>query len=164
MSYLCNCSVSWVESNTLLYGKLIMSLSRDPTLNGCFLLKGIRNNRNSVANCHSFYHFIVTVRRNFCNWFNIHSSHWTQKLRVLKSLQKKMAKPALTESLTLNNGQKMPLLGLGTWKSKPGEVAEAVYQAIKAGYRHIDGAYFYLNETEVGQGLHRAMKEFNIKR
>ena len=75
-----------------------------------------------------------------------------------------MARPALTESMTLNNGCKMPLLGLGTWQAKPGDVAEAVYQAIKSGYRHIDGAWFYGNEDEVGQGFRRASKEFGIKR
>ena len=75
-----------------------------------------------------------------------------------------MASPALTEYITLNNGQKMPLLGLGTWQAKPGDVSEAVYQAIKCGYRHIDCAWFYGNEDEVGQGFKRASKEFGIKR
>ncbi|XP_023336743.1 alcohol dehydrogenase [NADP(+)] [Eurytemora carolleeae] len=42
-----------------------------------------------------------------------------------------------TSCVTLSNGLKMPLVGLGTWKSKTGEVAMAVETAIKAGYRHI---------------------------
>jgi len=42
----------------------------------------------------------------------------------------------------------------GTWQSKPNEVAHAVEYALKhAGYRHIDGAFAYGNEKEVGQGL-----------
>lgn len=37
--------------------------------------------------------------------------------------------------VTLNNGQKMPVLGLGTWKGKPGEVESSVQIALRVGYR-----------------------------
>eukprot|EP00421_Protoceratium_reticulatum_P014844 CAMPEP_0168387410 /NCGR_PEP_ID=MMETSP0228-20121227/15930_1 /TAXON_ID=133427 /ORGANISM="Protoceratium reticulatum, Strain CCCM 535 (=CCMP 1889)" /LENGTH=327 /DNA_ID=CAMNT_0008400643 /DNA_START=41 /DNA_END=1024 /DNA_ORIENTATION=- len=60
--------------------------------------------------------------------------------------------------------QGMPMVGLGLWKAGPGEVEEAVYQAIKAGYRHLDGACDYGNEREVGAGIKRALGEGLCKR
>lgn len=68
------------------------------------------------------------------------------------------------KNLEFKNGDKIPILGLGTWKSKPGEVRQAVYWAIEAGYRHIDCAAIYQNEREVGQGIADAMAEGLIKR
>ncbi|CEH29351.1 glyoxal reductase [Aneurinibacillus migulanus] len=60
----------------------------------------------------------------------------------------------LAEGTTLSNGVKMPRVGLGVWKSKEGsEVENAVKAAIKAGYRSIDTAAVYGNETGVGKAL-----------
>ncbi|KAG0650356.1 D-galacturonic acid reductase [Hyphodiscus hymeniophilus] len=80
---------------------------------------------------------------------------------------------------TLNTGAKIPALGFGehflsaeesivltysgTWQSKPGEVERAVEYALLNGYRHIDAAYSYGNEEEVGVGLRKAF-EAGLKR
>src|SRR4051812_45721655 len=62
------------------------------------------------------------------------------------------------------NGDRMPLLGLGTWKSEPGEVYAAVREAIKIGYRHIDCAAFYGNEVEVGRAIRDAIAHGEVAR
>ncbi|KAJ5790705.1 uncharacterized protein N7518_007716 [Penicillium psychrosexuale] len=64
----------------------------------------------------------------------------------------------------LNTGAEIPALGLGTWQSQPGEVARAVFHAIKVGYRHIDAALCYGNENEVGQGIKEAIDAGFVKR
>ncbi|EST04584.1 NADP-dependent oxidoreductase domain protein [Kalmanozyma brasiliensis GHG001] len=64
---------------------------------------------------------------------------------------------SLNKTLTLNDGNKIPQIGLGTWLSKPGEVANAVEVAIKAGYRHIDCALIYQNSTEVGEAFKKTI-------
>ncbi|MCD4559769.1 aldo/keto reductase [Lelliottia nimipressuralis] len=58
--------------------------------------------------------------------------------------------------ITLNNGVKMPALGLGVYQAKPEETTEAVKKALETGYRLIDTAAAYFNEREVGAGIRRS--------
>lgn len=57
------------------------------------------------------------------------------------------------ESYTLSNGVQIPKLGLGTWFIPDDQAAEAVRQAVSIGYRLIDTAQAYGNETGVGAGV-----------
>lgn len=64
----------------------------------------------------------------------------------------------------LNTGATIPALGLGTWQSPEGQVRAAVAHAIKSGYRHIDCAYVYGNEKEVGEGIKEGLAAAGIPR
>jgi len=68
------------------------------------------------------------------------------------------------KNLQFQNGDLLPIIGLGTWKSEPGQVRKAVFWAIEAGYRHIDCAAIYQNEREVGQGIADALAKGLVKR
>ena len=59
----------------------------------------------------------------------------------------------MDSKIMLNDGNKMPVLGLGTWLAKGEDVKKAVLTALDAGYRHIDTATMYRNETEIGQAI-----------
>lgn len=67
----------------------------------------------------------------------------------------------LTDTYKLNNGVEIPVVGFGTWQTPNGQVAkDAVLAALNAGYRHIDTAAAYGNETSVGE----AIKASGVKR
>ena len=55
----------------------------------------------------------------------------------------------INSTITLNDGVKIPVIGLGTWLSEPGEVKMATEVAIKEGFRHVDCAAIYKNEKVV---------------
>jgi alcohol dehydrogenase (NADP+) len=61
------------------------------------------------------------------------------------------------KDLRFRNGDKFPNFGIGTWKSTTREVYGSVTEALKTGYRHIDCAYLYMNEKEVGDAIHDAI-------
>lgn len=61
-----------------------------------------------------------------------------------------------TPLTTLNNGIEMPAFGLGVYQASPQDAVEAVATAIADGYRLIDTAKAYQNESEVGQGIRKS--------
>jgi len=69
--------------------------------------------------------------------------------------------------ITLSNGAKIPVIGLGTFGSDNytnDEIAQAVKYAIQIGYRHIDCASVYGNEKEIGDVLSASISEGTVKR
>lgn len=74
-------------------------------------------------------------------------------------------KLATEPRVKLNNGKEIPLLGLGTYcLGEHSEVKEQVKTAIKAGYRHIDGAWVYLTEKYVGEAINELIAEGIVTR
>lgn len=67
-------------------------------------------------------------------------------------------------AITLNNGFKMPIIGLGVWRMDESNIRDLIINAIKIGYRHIDCAADYRNEAEVGEALAEAFSTGLVKR
>ena len=61
------------------------------------------------------------------------------------------------QTVLLNSGFRMPIIGLGTWTLDNDQAENSVYHALKCGVRLIDTARYYGNEVGVGRGLQRAM-------
>lgn len=69
------------------------------------------------------------------------------------------------QTVTLNNGNEMPVVGYGTFRVKDSnELSDMVVVAIKEGYRHIDTAHIYQNEESVGLGIKKAIDEGLVTR
>ncbi len=66
--------------------------------------------------------------------------------------------------LQFSNNDKIPMLGLGTWKSAKGEIYQTVRKAIEIGYRHFDCALIYGNEHEIGQAISDAINNKEVTR
>ncbi|MDR7030098.1 aldo/keto reductase [Rhizobium rosettiformans] len=58
--------------------------------------------------------------------------------------------------ITLNDGARIPQVGLGVWQTPNDEAAPAVKAALDAGYRHVDTAAVYENEEGVGEGIRQS--------
>ncbi|NBC56961.1 MAG: aldo/keto reductase, partial [Bacteroidetes bacterium] len=68
------------------------------------------------------------------------------------------------KTLRFTNEDELDAIGLGTWKSAPGKVEDAVLSALKSGYKHIDCAAVYGNEAEIGKAFQKAINQKVISR
>ena len=68
------------------------------------------------------------------------------------------------KTFSFNNGDQMPMLGLGTWKTDNQAIRPVIKQAINIGYRHIDCAAVYGNEAGIGGALSEAIKANEVTR
>lgn len=99
-----------------------------------------------------FHQFPIST----CYRHNVHRAHQVSPLFrhfIPQHTRSNCSPPLSRKTYTLNTGDKIPAIGLGTWQSKPNEVREAVKNALLKGYRHIDTALAYGNEAEVGAGI-----------
>jgi diketogulonate reductase-like aldo/keto reductase len=64
------------------------------------------------------------------------------------------------EYITLSNGVKAPVIGIGTFMISPEDTENSVYSALKTGYRMIDTANAYMNEEAVGKALAKAFAAY----
>ena len=69
-----------------------------------------------------------------------------------------------SKTVLLNSGYEMPILGLGTWTQDDDTAENSVYEALKDGYRLIDTAQYYGNETGVGKGIQKAIDDGIVTR
>jgi methylglyoxal/glyoxal reductase len=80
-------------------------------------------------------------------WKNAHNGITEEDIWMAKALN-------ISSTAELLNGDEMPRLGLGVWRAKDGgETENAVFTALKAGYRLIDTASMYNNEQSVGHAV-----------
>jgi hypothetical protein len=80
----------------------------------------------------------------------------TQEQRIMFDME--------TKTVMLNSGYEMPILGLGTWTQDDDTAENSVYEALKDGYRLIDTAQYYGNETGVGKGIQKAIDDGIVTR
>ncbi|TNV76766.1 hypothetical protein FGO68_gene9067 [Halteria grandinella] len=73
--------------------------------------------------------------------------------------------PVFTETFTLSDGNKIPFVGMGTWRMTDSDVlTSAIDAALEAGYRHFDCAELYENEEIIGKALAQGMAKYGVKR
>ncbi|XP_033743153.1 aldo-keto reductase family 1 member C15-like [Pecten maximus] len=70
----------------------------------------------------------------------------------------------MADCITLNNGHRIPQVALGTSRISPEKLEVTIKRALDMGYRHIDTAFFYGNETVIGKALQEYMESTNLSR
>lgn len=123
---------------------------------------------NRTVTSTSQIHYMYTTRR-FANIKHLYSTLYTTIYNTQSTYNSSIRMVShqsisMNTLVQLNNGTRMPLFGLGTWRSDKGSVAAAVEEAIKLGYIHIDCAYAYENHTEVAVGIKNGLKAANKQR
>lgn len=93
-----------------------------------------------LVKSHEFYFNTISESINF-------AFKATKGTAIMKNLQ---------DTFLLSNGTTIPCLGFGTWQIKEQAATTAVLNAIECGYRHIDTAAVYENESEVGDAIRTA--------
>lgn len=68
------------------------------------------------------------------------------------------------KTLSMANGDFLPMIGLGTFKSDQGEIYEVIRDALELGYRHIDCAPIYGNQAEIGAAIKDTLNSDSLKR
>ena len=92
-------------------------------------------------------------------------SEWVKSLDILSGQQADTGVFDFEkQTVLLNSGYEMPIIGLGTWTLSDDEAENSVYHALKSGMRLIDTARYYGNEVGVGRGLQKAIDEGIVTR
>ncbi|KAN0047958.1 hypothetical protein ACTA71_002347 [Dictyostelium dimigraforme] len=71
---------------------------------------------------------------------------------------------SIKSTIQLNNGIRIPVIGLGTYLTDDADIEKSVRSAIEQGYRHIDTASYYKNEKKIGDTIKQLIQEGKVKR
>ena len=103
--------------------------------------------------------FMLIICATFLNIFSACGAQNSTKENFTKEAPQEVSKSFFSDSVTLNSGFNMPLIGFGTWTLNDDAAEDCVYFALKVGYRLIDTARYYGNEVGVGRGVRRVIQD-----
>lgn len=99
-----------------------------------------------------------------CKVNNTSVDYNTVVSNVNTAITKSEASVSNMPTYKLASGYDMPVVAYGTFRSTPGEIYDAILEALKAGYRHFDLAHVYGNEPEIGKAFKHAFATGIVKR